>query len=170
MRRNIHTDLALEATELWRETAGTSAQLPGVESIEERRGNFTVTTVHVLDSRGESALNKPAGTYVTVELDALIRREENAFAEAVGLVSEKLRELMKMAKTDSCLVAGLGNESITPDAIGPQTLKSVMVTRHLKLNMPREFEAFRCVSATAFFRFASSHAFRHVLSIGTVCG
>ncbi|MCL2342777.1 MAG: GPR endopeptidase [Firmicutes bacterium] len=153
MSSNIRTDLALEATELWREgvPAGAdsiSAPIPGVESGEEQRGKFRVTTVKVLDERGEQALNKPRGSYVTVELDALIRREENAFPDAVALVSEKLRELMKMVKSDSCLVAGLGNEAITPDAIGPQTIKSVLVTRHLKQTMAKEFEFFREVSAT----------------------
>ena len=55
---------------------------------------FTVTTVEVLDERGEAALGKPKGAYVTVELDALIRREENAFPEACGLLSEVLRGLL----------------------------------------------------------------------------
>ena len=153
MPNNIRTDLALEATELWRESSplgpdSAPGPIPGVESGEEQRGKFKVTTVRILDARGEQALGKPIGSYVTVELDALIRREENAFADAVALVSEKLRELMKMVKSDSCLVAGLGNEAITPDAIGPQTVKSVLVTRHLKQSWPKQFEFFREVSAT----------------------
>lgn len=146
MPNNIRTDLALEATELWRETAGEA--IPGVTSLEEQRGNFCVSTVEVLDERGEQALGKPRGRYVTVELDALIRREENSFPEAVALVSEKLRELLRLVKSDRCLVAGLGNEAITPDAIGPQTAKSVLVTRHLKQSMPEEFAFFREVSVT----------------------
>jgi len=146
MPNTIRTDLALEATELWREAAGET--IPGVESSEEQRGKFRVTTVKVLDARGEQSLNKPRGSYVTVELDALIRREENSFQDAVALVSEKLRELTHMVKSDSCLVAGLGNEAITPDAIGPQTVKSVLVTRHLKQSMPKDFEFFREVSVS----------------------
>lgn len=148
MSHKIRTDLALEATELLRETQGDEGVLPGVESVEEQVGSFKVTTVKVLNEQGEQALGKPIGTYVTVELDALIRREENSFADAVTLVSDRLRDMMKMVKSDNCLVAGLGNDAITPDAIGPQTLKSVMVTRHLKQSMPMEFDAFREVSAT----------------------
>jgi len=155
LEKTVRTDLALEATELWREANGDKPPLPGVEYNEETSGGFRVTTVRVLDERGAAEIGKPVGSYITVELDALIRREENAFADAVRLVSDKLRRLLSAANGDnanttasvSCLVAGLGNEAITPDAIGPQTLKSVMVTRHLKQQLPDVFSAFREVSA-----------------------
>ena len=38
------TDLALEAAQLWRESAGEAAELPGVESAEELREGYPVTT------------------------------------------------------------------------------------------------------------------------------
>ncbi|MFB8735217.1 GPR endopeptidase [Bacillus sp. SL00103] len=31
----------------------------------------------------------------------------------------------------SCLVVGLGNWNVTPDALGPLTVESLLVTRHL---------------------------------------
>ncbi len=34
------------------------------------------------------------------------------------------------------LVVGLGNEAITPDALGPQAVKMVLATRHIKVNSP----------------------------------
>ena len=74
MNSTIRTDLALEAEALWRETQRADAAPAGVRARSEQKGCFTVTTVEVLDARGEAALGKPAGTYVTVELDALIRR------------------------------------------------------------------------------------------------
>ena len=147
MNRTIRTDLALEAEALWRETQAEDRAPDGVRAHSERRGSFTVTTVEVLDERGEAALGKPKGTYVTVELDALIRREENAFAEACGLLSEVLRGLLPLHSGDACLVVGLGNRAITPDAVGPDAVDFVMVTRHLTEQLPEDFGAFRPVSA-----------------------
>ena len=44
------------------------------------------------------------------------------------------------------LVVGLGNRAMTPDAVGPLTLDSILVTRHLISAMPRQFSGFRPVS------------------------
>ena len=65
MRR---TDLALEARELWQERAGAASPLPGVEAHDSLREGIPVSTVKVLDARGEEALGKPRGSYVTLTL------------------------------------------------------------------------------------------------------
>ena len=143
MNSKIRTDLAVEAEALQRE----SGDLPGVRSVRERRGSFSVTTVEVLDERGEAALGKPVGRYVTLELDAFLRREENAFSEAAALLAQALRGMLPLEKTGNCLVVGLGNRSITPDAVGPDAVDFVLVTRHLKERMPEDFPFFRPVSA-----------------------
>lgn len=147
MNSTIRTDLALEAEALWRETQCAEQAPDGVLSHSERRGSFTVSTVEVLDAKGEKALGKPRGTYVTVELDALIRREENAFPEACALLSDTLRALLPLSENDACLVVGLGNRAITPDAVGPDAVDCIMVTRHLTEQLPEDFGAFRSVSA-----------------------
>ncbi len=147
MNSTIRTDLALEAEALWREEQAAGQSPEGVLARSEGRGSFTVTTVEVLDARGEAALGKPRGTYVTVELDALIRREENAFPEACALLADVLRSLLPLAPGDACLVVGLGNRAITPDAVGPDAVDCVMVTRHLTEQLPEDFGAFRPVSA-----------------------
>ena len=94
--RQIRTDLAVEARQLWQENAEETTTLPGVRASEQTRGSFSVVTVEVLDRRGEEALGKPAGKYITVELDGLVRREENAFADAAGLLAEVLRDLLTL--------------------------------------------------------------------------
>ena len=147
MNRAIRTDLALEAEALWRESQPDERAPAGVHARRETHGDFAVTTVEVLDARGEAALGKPMGKYVTVELDALIRREENAFPAACALLAETLRGLLPLAPGEPCLVVGLGNREITPDAVGPDAVDCVMVTRHLTEQMPEDFGAFRPVSA-----------------------
>lgn len=147
MISKIRTDLALEAQELWREGAGKTTELEGVRARHENRGGFALSVVEILDERGERALGKPRGKYVTVELDGFVRREENAFADACELISEQLRDIFRLSPEGGVLVAGLGNRAITPDAVGPETVDSVMVTRHLREQLPEYFGGFRPVSA-----------------------
>ena len=144
---HVRTDLAMEAHELWRESADETTELLGVEATEQTRGNFKVTTVRITNEDGARELAKPIGNYVTFEFDALLRREENAFRDAVEILAQELREILPLEWGSSVLVAGLGNAAITPDALGPEAIKHVMVTRHLKERVPEHFAAFREVSA-----------------------
>lgn len=144
MNSNVRTDLAVESEALHRETAPCA--LPGVRETQKNERGFGVTVLEVLDEAGERALGKPRGRYITVELDALIRREENAFADACAVLGEQLRALLPTG-CGGCLVVGLGNRDITPDAIGPATVDCVMVTRHLKSELPGEFPGLRPVAA-----------------------
>jgi spore protease len=147
MISKIRTDLALEATELWRESAGETGALEGVRACAEREEGFAVSTVEVLDGRGEAALGKPRGRYVTVELDGLIRREADAFERACRVLSRRVRDMLALSGDGCVLVVGLGNRAITADAVGPETVESVMVTRHLREQLPEFFSAFRSVCA-----------------------
>ena len=44
-------------------------------------------------------------------------------------------------------MVGLGNRAMTPDAVGPQTLDHLLVTRHLLRAMPQQFSGLRPVAA-----------------------
>lgn len=140
------TDLAVEAKELWRESAEKQTELKGVKSREKESNGFKVTTVDIIDEEGAQALSKPIGTYITMEIDSLLRREDNAFTLGAQTLGAEISELLKLKEKDSVLVVGLGNEAITPDAIGPKTAKNTMVTRHLVEKMPEEFGSMRRVS------------------------
>ena len=141
------TDLALEAAQLWRE--GGAGELTGVTQAETTREGWPVTTVRVLDDRGAKAIGKPVGTYVTVDLSALVRREEDAFGRAARAVAAELNGLLKLPEGAPALVVGLGNRAITPDNIGPAAADHTMVTRHLVEKVPEHFGAFRPVAALA---------------------
>jgi len=143
------TDLAMEAHELWKESAGETTRLQGVEARESVREGYRVSTVKVLDQAGAEALGKPVGTYVTVMLDGLLRREDNAFPRAARVLAAELRALLPVGTDAPALVVGLGNRSITPDAVGPKAADHTLVTRHLVAQVPEHFGAFRPVSALA---------------------
>ena len=144
--RGIRTDLAAEARDLWRESAGDTGALPGVEARQETENGFPVETIRILDERGEQALGKPRGTYVTMELEPLLRRETGAFRRGAGVVAARLRALLGLGEGESVLVAGLGNRAMTPDVLGPMTLEHMLATRHLVSALPETFGGLRPVS------------------------
>lgn len=142
------TDLAVEAEAIHRSAAAVT-ELPGVRAEETNRRGFSVTEVHVLDAAGENALCKPTGDYYTLALDPLLRREDDAFENAAQTLAELLRRVLPLMPDASVLVVGLGNRAITPDAVGPDAIDSVMVTRHLREQLPEHFGQFRPVAALA---------------------
>ena len=141
------TDLAVEAAQLWRE--GGAGELKGVKQKESSREGYPVTTVRILDEEGAKAIGKPVGTYVTITLDGLARREEDAFGRAARAVAAELNALLKLPQGAPALVVGLGNRAITPDNIGPAAADHTMVTRHLVEQVPEHFGSFRPVAALA---------------------
>lgn len=142
----IRTDLAAEARDLWRESNRETGALPGVEAKAETENGFPVETIRILDGRGEEALGKPRGTYVTLELEPVLRREPGAFRRGVGVIASHLRALLALEPGEGVLVAGLGNRAMTPDVLGPMTLGHVLATRHLVRSLPETFGGFRPVS------------------------
>jgi len=142
------TDLAVEAKELWQQSASEQTRLEGVQARSGSREGFEVDTVQVLDERGEQALDKPVGTYITITLDGLKQREEDAFGRAARAIAQELKGLLGGLPADApVLVAGLGNRAITPDAIGPLVHEYTMVTRHLVEQVPEHFGTFRPVAS-----------------------
>ena len=138
------TDLALEARELWQESAERTSRLSGVKATKTRQEGYPVTRVDILDHRGEEALGKPVGSYLTIDLTTFWQRKADFFERAVRAVGGQLKQLLPAE--GSVLVIGLGNAAMTPDAVGPLSLESVLVTRHLISAMPRQFAGFRPVA------------------------
>ena len=54
------TDLALEARELWQESAGKTTRLPGVKARETKLQGYPLTRVDILDEAGKQALGATA--------------------------------------------------------------------------------------------------------------
>lgn len=141
----FRTDLAVEAIENHK----TAAALPHVRQSDRTLEGFAVHEVRILSEDAAREIGKPQGRYLTLELDALIRREEDAFPRACKALSTLLRELLPHPNDSPVLIAGLGNRMITPDAIGPQTADHIIATRHLVAQSPAIFADWRPVSALA---------------------
>ena len=80
-----------------------------------------------------------------MELSTFFAREKNSFRNAAEAVARVLRTMLP--HDCAIMVVGLGNRDITPDAVGPLTLASVIVTRHLTKSKSDGFRRFTTVSA-----------------------
>lgn len=134
----VRTDLALEAKELWERDAGETTRLQGVRA----RDRGAVTHVEILDREGVEALGKPIGNYLTLTLPDYDRDP----TEPSRILARELGELMALEPGDSVMVVGLGNEAVTPDALGPRTAEGIFLTRHLIQALPKHFGHCRSVS------------------------
>ncbi|MGB9780051.1 GPR endopeptidase [Caldanaerobacter sp.] len=139
----IRTDLALEARELYKDK-----EIPGVSIKEEREEGIKVTRVKILDERGERAMGKPVGDYITIEAPGLLERDLDLEERVAKVLASILSELAQLKKESHVLVVGLGNWNVTPDALGPRVVSNIVVTRHLKEYAPLQFgDEIRSVSA-----------------------
>lgn len=138
------TDLALEAHEIWRQTTREES-LPGLHTAVSSCRGCTVTAVEITDEAAARALGKPRGRYLTLELPPQAQTG-SALSDAARVLGEQLQALLAQS-LHRALVIGLGNASMTPDAIGPLTLRHVLITRHLRQRQP--FSSLTSVSALA---------------------
>ena len=131
----VRTDLALEERESF---DGSGVEIHGVEveeSCDEER-DVRLTRVKIVSERGAREMGKSRGTYLTLEAPGLASPDEDYHREVSEMLADLLRELTGTA--ESVLVAGLGNRDVTPDALGPQAVSNLMITRHLIREYGRE--------------------------------
>lgn len=138
------SDLAMEARRIWSED--NAGEIDGVRELVETRRGFRVTRVDITSEAAARELGKGVGRYVTLELGRFLRREDESFEDGVQVLAEVIRELLGDA-AGGVLVVGLGNPAITPDAVGHLVVKSTLVTRHLRRQMPEAFASFGDVAA-----------------------
>ena len=128
--RRIRTDLALETTERFAEE---NAEIRGVEVHEEydEEKDVRTTVVKIVTENGAKSMGRPQGTYITIEAPELSTPDEDYHREISEEISTHLRKLIDLKKEKSVLVVGLGNAAITADALGPQVVDNLLMTRHI---------------------------------------
>lgn len=130
------TDLACEAGRSGGDSRSRTVQL----------GTSPVTVTRSRETDG--------GRFVTISCGSLTEREEDMeelaqllAAELVALASCMLE---RPPSPDSrILIVGLGNDQITPDAVGPGTVALLSVTRHLKECNADLYHALGCCEVSA---------------------
>lgn len=124
---DIRTDLAAEAHSLNAERGVDD----GIVVEEKTVNGAQVSVAEVFAGEGEEKSGRSAGVYITLDTGKLWHKSKD---ERV-LLAQTLKELLVPllpGGDGAVLVAGLGNEAITPDAIGPRTVGALVVTHHMK--------------------------------------
>ena len=121
----VRSDLALElAAPLLQDK-----KLPEGLSVHTRRhGMVEITCVTIETPSMAKQMGKPRGKYITIQTPPLWNSLLDPQDE-IQAAAETIRSLLP--SHGSILVVGLGNNGITPDALGPQVIQRTLATRHL---------------------------------------
>ena len=151
--QNFRTDLADERRDLYKKANKMEKDIDGIDAKnEEISDKIKVTRVKITNEKGEKAIGKPAGDYITIDIQKINYLTDEEKEKAVEILGNELKKLIeeKVQYKEDVLIVGLGNEEVTPDALGPDVIKKVEVTRHIIQYMPQYIdENTRPVSAIA---------------------
>ena len=132
IRGRIHTDLALEAKERYEED---NVEIRGVCIEEEynEEKDIRTTLVKIETENGARAMGRPQGSYLTLEAPNLSIPDEDYHREISEELARQVKKLIPEKKELTVLVVGLGNRQVTPDALGPDVVDNLKMTRHIIL-------------------------------------
>ncbi|NRD75896.1 GPR endopeptidase [Bacillus sp. BRMEA1] len=153
---SVRTDLAIEAREMVLaqsvEQGENLSQIEGVIIKEKNIDDIKISLVEVT-KQGEAQLGKKAGRYLTLEVQGIRDQNTDVQKKVEEIFAGEFSNFLESSgvkKTDSCLIVGLGNWNVTPDALGPMVCENLLITRHLFQLQPENIdEGYRSVSALA---------------------
>ena len=118
------TDLAME-----KEKFKDGSEIKGVEKTVRTSARTRTTLIRVKTDEAARVTQQPKGSYITVEMREF-SGESELFDERFREIKNAVLSLLPQGE-GTVLVVGLGNENITPDALGPECVNSVFSTRHI---------------------------------------
>lgn len=138
-KTNKRTDLALEIRESFQDD---DVEIKGVVLQEDynEEQDIRVTTVIIKDEHGAEVMHKPIGNYITIEAPKLKESDESYHEPLTQEIAKYIEKLAGGFRDKKVLIAGLGNREVTPDALGPQVVDHLFVTRHLVKEFGKEFQ------------------------------
>lgn len=110
----------------------------GVSVSRSEIGGCEILRVQIRSEEAAERIGKPQGRYVTLDcgdIHSLDELESESVKRALSVEIREMAERMcarRVGPGFSLLVVGLGNADITPDAVGPETVRRLSVTRHLR--------------------------------------
>ena len=90
--------------------------------------------VSYVSLKEKNSLNKEKGDYITISFDDIT--DKTNYENVLKVLIKELKRILKLTKikkSDKVLIIGLGNNKSTPDSLGYEVLKNIVVTRHLYL-------------------------------------
>ena len=121
--------------------------LDGIISSTHKSEVCTTDKTGICTPEAARLLGKPQGDYVTLSFANADLRTRSVFEKAAKELAGELSSLLVLQKNEPVIVACLGNASMTPDAIGPETARHIIPTRHLMGD--KSFSSLRPVSVIA---------------------
>ncbi len=121
----VRTDLATEFA------ADRQSHKKGIKIEKYDIGGINASKVKVLTDGAALEIGKPKGCYITLESDKRLNIFDNENLR--NIIVEELKNLLGDIK--SVLVVGVGNDTVTPDALGPKVAGKVLATRHISLEL-----------------------------------
>ncbi|EZH67838.1 peptidase [Bacillaceae bacterium JMAK1] len=141
------TDLAVED-----ENVLPNRHRDGIHVEEHEEDEITITNV-TIDEKAAEMTGKQAGRYLTLEALGIRQKDPKLQGDFIKVFSRELMKFLDEAgikKTSTCLIVGLGNRDVTPDALGPRTVDQLLITRHLlELGHKEASDGYRSVAAIA---------------------
>ncbi len=121
------TDLALE-----RRRADTECE--GIRLTKDKINGFLWERLEVNSYEGEKELGRPRGNYDTLTTMNMDMMDEGEIEDAAEEIAKELVRLcdINRIRAERILVVGLGNRSLTPDALGPRVCELINPTMHIK--------------------------------------
>lgn len=129
---DYRTDLAIERKEIIDEENGKTGAPDGVAVEKADYGDdVKVTRIEITSRAGEMRMQKPMGNYITIEADGILEERDGIKDKVENVIAAELKKLIKFHYYLNVLVVGLGNTTVTPDALGPEAASKIRVTNHL---------------------------------------
>ncbi len=95
--------------------------------------NYQTTTKELENIKIETTVsNDSVSRYTTISFLDISDKDNHKKVESIFIKELKpYVESLHLKENDPILVVGLGNSSSTPDSLGPETIKQILVTRYL---------------------------------------
>lgn len=148
----FRTDMAVERRDLYKAANKIEEEIDGIECEGEKVDDINITRVKITNKKGEEALQRRIGEYITIDIKKLNNLSVEKEQEIINVFSNELSKIIDkhIKKDEEILVVGLGNESATPDSLGAKVVQNVEITRHIKLYLPKAIKPeTRSISAIA---------------------
>ena len=133
VEKYFRTDLACEVSR-------RLGKIEGTEYSEDEKYFCRIERLKIKTESASKKLGRPIGSYVTVFTQKLWILYDDELSAIAEIIAKELRPLILSSTSTECLtedlsvlVVGLGNSSITADAIGPEALARLTATRHVKI-------------------------------------
>ncbi|WP_096188336.1 GPR endopeptidase [Evansella halocellulosilytica] len=119
--------------------------------VKEREEDSVLITHVDISEEGSKQIGKKPGKYLTLQVQGIRQKDTELQDKVMELFANEFHSFLReigVNEDDSCLVVGLGNWNVTPDALGPLVVENLLVTSHLfELQPERVEDGFRPVSA-----------------------